>query len=143
MSLTIPNQCNSVKGERLSSLGYCSKVADEIDLFSFRLLKVKSHASDKMSSIVDKITHGVDIATNKEDDITISSRSSPSSKDSDSKNVSLEIHSEGILSSNSKRSKGIKIQVKNEVCARWKIWKKGNAIVKKIHFWNIVAFKKS
>ena len=92
-------------------------MAAEIDLFSFRLSK-KTHNRDKTSSIVEKISHVFDIVINKEDDITISSRSSPSSKDSDSKNVSLEIHSEGILSSNSKRSKGIKIQVKNEVCAR-------------------------
>ena len=42
-------------------------MATEIDLFSFRLSKEKSHNKDKMSHIVEKIAHGVDITIDKED----------------------------------------------------------------------------
>ena len=129
MALTKYEQYDSIKGKGLSILGYCSKVAAEIDLVSFILSKEKLHNRDKTSSTVETIAHWVYITINKDDNITISSMSLPSSKNSDSENVNLEVHSEGSLSSKTKRRKGIKMQVKDKVCTRGKIWKKGNVIV--------------
>ena len=74
--------------------------------------------------MVEKIANGIDIITNEEDDIIVSSISSSYSKDSDSENVNLEAHSEESLSSNSKRSKGIKIQAKDIVCTFGKMRKR-------------------
>ena len=65
MSLTKHEQWNIIKGERSSSIDRCSKLSAEIDLFSFRLSKGKSHDRDMMSAIVEKVENWFYIKINK------------------------------------------------------------------------------
>ena len=55
MRLTKRADHNYIKGEIVSSPGYCSKLAVEIDIFSLRLSKEKAHNRGGMSQEVEKI----------------------------------------------------------------------------------------
>ena len=83
IQLTKRTSHNGIKAKRVSSLGYCRKLADEIDLFSFRLSKEKSHNRRNTSQEVEKISKGGNVAIKKSDDNAVSSMLSLSSKGSD------------------------------------------------------------